>query len=96
MQNWTAFLARIPWRMLHARIPDLSSCQEDLRKLKPTKLRPVVFHWRDASSSDAPGPRPEVCRKAPFPTANSAFSQGKDQTNAPKEYDEKLGTNHRG
>jgi len=34
---------------------------QDLRKLKPTKLRPVVFHWRDMS---------------------------KDQTNAPKEYDE--------
>ncbi|CAE7860135.1 unnamed protein product [Symbiodinium sp. KB8] len=34
---------------------------EDLRMLKPSKLRPVVFHWRDAS---------------------------KDQTNAPKEYDE--------
>ncbi|CAJ1440088.1 unnamed protein product [Effrenium voratum] len=34
---------------------------QDLRALKPTKLRPVVFHWKD---------------------------QSKDQTNAPKDYDE--------
>lgn len=34
---------------------------EDLKVLKPTKLRPVVFHWKDMS---------------------------KDQTNAPKDYDE--------